>query len=210
MLVRGSILVKFLNFLGIRDTLAAFRNVRTLTLMAMLIALTVIGYGLLKIEPIQGVRVSFGFVFLAAIAYLFGPVAAFFAGVAASMLAFLMFPAGASFNPLIDLNRGLAGILYAVFLYRRNPKSKYFIIWIVTAQTTVNFICNVIINTYLLILMGWINSDAANIITTVRIFRNVVFMPVEIIIMFVAMKFLAYYAQRYNFVKPESRSQARK
>ena len=180
-----------------------FKNIRALVLTAILIAFAVIGYGLLRIEPIQGVRVSFGFVFLATIAFLFGPAIAFPAGIIASMLAAVIFSTGgAGFNPLFDLNRGISGILYGSFLYGRNPKSEYFIIWVVAAKATVNFICNIIINTYLLMLIGWIHTDAANIITVIRIFRNVVFLPVEIIILFTVLKFVAVYAQRYKFTAP--------
>ena len=179
-----------------------FKNVRALTLAAILVALAVVGYGLLRIEPMPGVRVTFGFVFITVIAYLFGPAMAFPAGVLANMLAFLVFPTGAAFNPLFDLNRGLAGILYGVCLYRRNHNSEYFIIWMVAAQASVNFFCNIIINTYLLMLFGFIPVNALNVITTVRIFRNVVFMPVEIIMLFIILKFIAVYAQKYNFIRP--------
>lgn len=195
---------KIADMLGINDAVAGFKNVRTLALTAILIALAVIGYGLLRIEPIPGVRVSFGFVFLATIAFLFGPVTAFFAGVMANMLAFVMFPSGASFNPLFDLNRGVAGILYAIFLYKRNFKSEYFIIWVIAAKASVNFICHIVINTYLLIWMGFIHSDSINVFTTIRVFRNVLFLPVEIIIMFIVLKFAAVYARKYNFISERS------
>ena len=187
---------KFLDISGAGN----LKNIRALTLTAILVALAVVGYGLLRIEPMPGVRVSFGFVFLAVTAYMFGPAVAFPAGVIANMLAFVVFPTGAAFNPLFDLNRGIAGILYAVFLYRRNHKSEYFIIWIVMAQAAVNFICNIIINTYLLMLFGFIPANALGVITTVRIFRNITFMPVEVILLFIVLKFIAVYAQKYKFL----------
>jgi len=190
---------KFLDISGVRN----FKNIRAIALTAVLIALAVVGYGLLRIEPIIGVRVSFGFVFLATIAFLFGPAVAFPAGIIVNLLVFLIFPpAGASFNPLFDLNRGLAGILYASFLYRKNFNSEYFIIWVIAAKASVNFICHIIINTYLLIFMGIIHSDTINVITTIRIFRNILFLPVEILIMFTVIKFVALIAQQYNFIDP--------
>ena len=187
-----------LNMLGVKK----FKNVRALTLMAVLIALAVIGYGLLRIEPVPGVRVSFGFIFLATIAYLFGPVAAFSSGIMANMLAFVLFPSGASFNPLFDLNRGLAGLLYAIFLFRRNTASEYFIIWVVAAKASVNIICHIVINTYLLVLMGWIHSDSVNVFTVIRVFRNVTFLPFEVILLFIVLKFVAVYAKKYKFTDP--------
>jgi ECF transporter S component (folate family) len=192
-----------LSTLGITEIAGNVKNVRTLALTAILIALTIIGNGLLRVEVIPGMlRVTFGFLFLSTIAFLFGPVTAFAAGIISNMLAFLIFPTGASFNPLFDLNIGLSGILYAIFLYKRNPKSEYFIIWIVAARVSVNFICNIIINTYLLRLFGFIPSGATGFITMARVFRNIAFLPVEIILMMIFIKFVAVYAQKYNFINP--------
>jgi len=179
-----------------------FKNVRTISLTAVLIALTIIGNRLLIIPVGQVLEIRFGFVFLSVIAFLFGPIVAFAAGFLTNMLGFLLFPTGGGFNPLFDLNIGLSGILYAIFLYKRNHKSEYFIIWIVAAKASVNLICNIIINTRLLILFGFIPGNSKNIITTVRVFKNFTLLPVEIIIIFFILKFVANYAYKYNFIKP--------
>ena len=181
---------------------ANFKNVRTISLTAVLIALTIIGnrYFIIPIIP-KILEIRFGFLFLAVIAYFFGPVAAFAAGVATSMLGFLMFPTGAVFNPLFDLNEGLKGLFYAVFLYKRNHKSEYFIVWIVASRTLVKFICHIIINTRLLILVGIIPASGAGIITITRVFSNVVLIPVDIIMMLFILKFVANYAYKFNFIK---------
>jgi len=194
---------KILDVLGITEMAANIKNVRAITLTAILIALTVIGYGLLRIPIIPGqIEMRFGFLFLAVIAYMFGPVVAFPAGFIASMLGFLLFPTGAAFNPIFDLNEGFAGVLFSIFLYKRNPKSEYFIIWIVLARTSVNIICNIIIRTHLLILFGFIPPAGVNVVTTLRIFRNITLLPVEIIMMFIIIKFVADIAVKYNFIKP--------
>ena len=176
---------------------ANMKNVRTVTLAAALIALTIVADGALRIVVWMGLEVRFGFLFLAVIAYLFGPVAAFASGVITGMLAFLLFPTGFPFDPRFDLNSGLAGIIYAVFLYKRNVKSEYFIIWILSAKVAVNLICNIIINTYLL--RGYMGS-AAEVLTIARLFKNIVLLPVEIVLMFVIIKFVADYARRYKFL----------
>lgn len=180
------------------------KNVRTITLTAVLIALTIIGnrFFIITLIP-KTLDIRFGFLFLATIAFLFGPVAAFASGFLTSMIGFLIFPTGAAFNPLFDLNIGLSGILYAVFLYKRNPKSEYFIIWIVAAKAWVNLICNIIVNTRLLIMFGIIPSSTEGVVTVTRVFKNFALLPVEIIMMLFILKFVAVYAQRYNFIKPK-------
>ena len=201
---------KVLDILGITDMAAGLKNVRTITLTAILIALTIIGNRLLIIPVMPGMlEIRFGFIFLATIAFLFGPVAAFFAGFTTNMLGFLLFSGTGGFNPLFDLNIGLSGVLYAVFLYRRNPKSEYFIIWILAARASVNFICHIIINTHLLIMFGFIPQGTAGVITTVRVFRNIALLPVEIIVMMIIVKFVADYANKYKFVNFDTRKKLR-
>ena len=179
-----------------------FKNVRALTLTAILIALTVVCNGLIRITIIPNVLfIVFGFLFIATIAHLFGPVMAFSAAFTASVVTFLMFPTGASFNPLFDLNRGLAGIFYAVFLYKRNYKSEYFIIWVVAARVTVRFVCYIFINTYLMVISGFLAGEGAGAWIISRLATNILMLPIDIILLFTILKFVAVCAKRYNFIK---------
>lgn len=188
-----------MNILGITEIAGNIKNVRTITLTAVLVALTIVANGVIKIPLAMGLEIRFGFLFLSVIAFLFGPVPAFAAGTITSMLTFVLFPTGFAFNPLFDLNAGLAGFLYAVFLYKKNPKSEYFIVWILCAKASVNFICNIIVNTYLLrIYFG----SAAQFITLSRVFKNIALLPIEIILMLLFIKFIAVYTQKYNFINP--------
>jgi len=188
---------KILNILGIADMAAGFRNIRTITLTAVLIALTIVGNRILIIPIMPGLEIRFGFIFLASIAFLLGPISAFAAGFLASMLGFILFPSGFPFDPRFYLNAGLSGVIFALFLYKRNPKSEYFIIWILAGRLAVNLINNIIINTYLF--RGHFLA-AAEIVATARVFRNVVLLPVEIIMMLAVIKFIANYSERYNFI----------
>jgi ECF transporter S component (folate family) len=189
---------RILDVLGISEMAANFKNVRTIALTAVLIALTVVGNGMTKIPIAMGLEIRFGFIFLATIAYLFGPVVTFAAGFITSTLAFLLFPPGLGYNVLFDLNAGLSGFIYAVFLYRRNYKSEYFIVWIVAAKVAVNFICNIIINTALL--KVYIGSFA-DLVSITRVFKNVALLPGEIVLMLIVVKYVAESAKRYKFVK---------
>ena len=203
MILGGIVIKKILNALGLSDAADNFKNVRTITLTAVLIALTVIANRLLIIPVGPMLEIRFGFIFLSLIAFLFGPVVAFSAGFLTNLLGFLMFSSGGAFNPLFDLNVGLAGVLYAVFLYKRNPKSEYFIIRITAAKASVNLICNILINTRLLVMFGFIPAPTAGIVTLTRVFKNFALLPVEIILMLVVFKFVSVYAYKYNFIKQQ-------
>ena len=183
---------KISNVLGVNN----FRNVHALTLTSMLIALTVVCNGLFRITIIPNVLfIVVGFLFIATIAYLFGPVMAFTAAFTASVVTMLMFPTGASFNPLFDLNRGLAGIFYAIFLFRRNHKSKYFIIWVIAARVTVRFVCYIFINTYLMVLFGFIPRGGGGAWIISRLTTNIVMLPIDIFLLFAILKLAG---QLYN------------
>ena len=191
---------KILEISGVEN----FKNIRALVLTAMMISLAVICNGLLRIEVIPNVlHIVFGFLFIAVVAFLFGPAMGFAAGFIASVITFLFFPpAGASFNPLFDLNRGLAGAFYGLFLFRRNPNSEYFIIWIVAVRVTVRAVCYLLINTSLMVLMGIIHGDAAGAWMAARLVTNIVALPVDILLMFTILKFVQVVAQRYKFTAP--------
>ena len=109
-----------------------------------------------------------------------------------------MSASGFAFDIRYGFNAGLAGILYAVFLYKRNVKSEYFIIWVTAAKASVNLVCNIIVNTYLL--KGYLGS-AAEVLTVARLYKNIGMLPVEILIMFFVLKAVSKAAARYNFVK---------
>ena len=178
-----------------------FKNVRTITLTGILIALTIAGNVITKIPiPLgQGLEIRFGFVFFSMIAFLFGPVVAFAAGLIENTLSYILGAGGfAGFDIRFGLNMGLAGVIYSIFLYKRNHKSEYFIIWIIAAKASVNFINHIIINSYLL---RFYLGPSADIINTARIFKNVMILPVEIIIMLIVLKYAAKAARQYNFIK---------
>jgi ECF transporter S component (folate family) len=175
-----------------------FKNVRTITLTAVLLALTVAGNTITKIPIALGLEIRFGFVFFSVISFLFGPIIAFAAGIIENTLSFFLSAGGFAFDIRYGLNAGLAGILYAVFLYKRNVKSKYFIIWVAAAKISVNFICNIIVNTYLL--RGYLGS-AAEVLTIARLYKNIGMLPIEILIMFFVLRAVSGAAAGYNFVK---------
>ena len=189
---------KILRALGISEMAGNFKDVRAVTLTAVLIALTIVGNGVTRIPLSMGLEIRFGFVFLSTVAFLFGPAVTFAAGFITSVLTFLLFPTGFAFDLRFDLNAGLAGFIYALFLYRRNYKSEYFIFWIVASKIAVNFICNIVINTFLL--TGYIGSFA-EIVTITRIFKNVALLPGEIVVMLVVIKYIAASAKKYKFLK---------
>jgi len=190
---------KILDMMGVEN----LKNVRALTFTALLAALTIVGDLLPRIILVPGIiEIRFGFIFLAVIAFLFGPVFGFVAGIITNLIAFLLLPGG-DFNPIYDLLKGLEGIFYAAFLYKKNFKSEYFIIWIVVARLHVNVICNMIIRTYILIQTGRLPNEIITIIS-LRVVPNVARLPIDIILLFTILMVVAKIAQQYKFINLKS------
>ena len=166
----------------------------------MLIALTIVGNSFIKIPVVPGMlEIRFGFMFYSVVAFLFGPIVAFAAGIIENTVSFFMSSGGGVFDIRYGFNAGLAGILYSVFLYRKNYKSEYFIIWIAAAKASVNFVCNIIVTGYLL---KEYYGESFKVLTATRIFKNIGMLPIEILIMFFVLKAVSTAAVRTNFIKP--------
>ena len=184
-----------------------FKNVRTITLTAVLIALTIVGNSFVKIPVMPGMlEIKFGFIFFSVIAFLFGPVVAFGAGLIENTVSFFISGSGV-FDIRYGLNAGLAGILYSIFLYRKNYKSEYFIIWITAAKASVNFICNIVVTGFLL---KEYFGESYKILTDIRIFKNIGMLPVEILIMFFVLKAISKTAVSFKFIKPYENTRVKK
>ena len=148
-------------------------DVKKLIQISLLIAIEVILTRFCSIQtPI--VRIGFGFLPIAIIAMMYGPLSAGIAYAIGDLLGVTLFPAG-SFFPGFTLTAFLTGITYGVFLYNK-PKT-----WsrIVGAVLTVCLVLNLGLDTYWLsILMG---QGYVALLPT-RIIKAALMIPVQTII----------------------------
>lgn len=172
----------------------SFKKLNKLIVISLFIALIVVG-NLIRVPIIAGsLEIRFGFVFMSATAFLFGPVVACTSGIFADLLAYLINPGGA-FHIGFTLNAALGGLIYGIFLYKRNPSSQYFIIYILLAKTLVNFAINIVLTP---IWLYGLFGSAGKMITLVRLYKNIVMLPIEIIIIAVVLKSLSLIVKKSN------------
>lgn len=100
-----------------RQAVAQFKNLRTLTFSALMIAACVALSYVPSIPITDGVRVSWGFLARALCALVGGPVNALVFGAAEDTISFLIHPSGAYF-PGYMLTTMLGTLIYALFFYR--------------------------------------------------------------------------------------------
>lgn len=148
-------------------------DVKKLIQISLLIAIEVILTRFCSIQtPI--VRIGFGFLPIAIIAMMYGPLSAGVAYAIGDLLGVALFPTG-SFFPGFTITAFLTGIVYGVFLYNK-PKT-----WprIIGAVLTVCLVINLGLDTlWLYILMG---KGYIGLLPT-RIMKAVLMIPVQTLI----------------------------
>lgn len=165
------------------------RDIRKIVFIGLLISLQVVLTRFLGIEtPI--VRVSFGFLPLALSGMLFGPLVGGITGAMADILGMLIFPKGAYF-PGFTVSTALSGVVYGIFLYKK-PKS---IINISLAAIVVTLFINLGLNT---LWLSMLTGKAVYAIITPRIVKNLIELPIRVIVIYTAWKAVGTYLTKSN------------
>lgn len=154
-------------------------NVRKLVEISLLIALEIILTRFCSINTAI-LRIGFGFLPIAIIGMMYGPVSAGLAYVIGDILGMMIFPSG-SYFPGFTLTAALTGATYGVFLYKK-PKS-----WvrIALAVGVVCLVLNLGLDTlWLSILMG---QGYVALLPT-RIFKAVLMIPIQTILIAIVWK----------------------
>ncbi len=149
---------------------AALRRTQTLALTGILIAMQ-LALSSVAVYVTANVRVTFGFLTIAATATLFGPVVALVHGALADVLACFLFPAGPYF-PGYTLSAMLVGLVYGLFFYRREVR-----LWhVLAAQLIVDLLCHVLLNTLWLSVTG---GGAMLALLPLRLMKNALCYPIN-------------------------------
>lgn len=99
-----------------KSSLQEFNKIKTLTKGALLTALYVLSATFLHFYPSDSIKISISFIFIAAAAYLYGPVMAMFVGGIGDFIAWLIHPHGALIIG-ITIAYALTGLVFGLFYY---------------------------------------------------------------------------------------------
>ena len=162
------------------DSLRELKKARSLTLCGVLIAIYVV-LNTLAIFVTPSIKLTFSYVALAAIAMLFGPTVAFFAGGIGDVLGYFLRANPGALHPGLTLSVMLSGLIYGIFLYRRDLT-----LWrIILAKALVNLCINIFLNTY------WLSNlygDAYLVLLPERVVKNLALLPIEVALIFLVLK----------------------
>lgn len=163
------------------ESLYELKNVHTLTLCAVFVALYVV-VDAFSINFLTA-QFTFSYLALAAIAYVAGPTTAFFCGGVCEVLGYLLAPKTGPLHLGFTFTAMLTGLVMGLFLYKRNIK-----LWrVIVSRSIVAFILNLMLNTY------WISTLIGKAYLTMlpgRALKTVIQLPIDIILIFLILKLI--------------------
>lgn len=108
-------------FANFKKSALELKNLRSLCVIAILIALDLVLKTFLNVQITDDLKLSFAFVAVAAIGMLYGPTAAGLACLVTDVLGYFLKPSGGSFSPLFTVIEVVGGVIYGCMLYNFNP-----------------------------------------------------------------------------------------
>lgn len=160
-----------------RDAAGEVKNLRTLAFAAIIIAIRVALKNVF-IPVGEDISIYIGFVFTAVGGMLYGPVTALLVGTATDLLGFFVAGGGAkgAFNPWFILVEVLATFLYALCFYRQ----KITFGRILLSKALVNLLANIGMQS---LAMTMTYGKAIYIYMIPRVLKNVIVLPVEVLVL---------------------------
>ena len=152
------------------------KSTKVLCLCSVMVAMYVV-LDLFQIQLAPQIVISFSFIPIAITGWLFGIVPAAIVGGVSDLVSFLIKPTGAFF-PGFTITGILSGVVFGLILYGTKKKS----VWVrsILSKTAVTLFLNIGLNTYWTSIL---TGKAYIALLSGRIIKNVVMLPVEILVL---------------------------
>ena len=159
------------------------KKTRAMVTCAMLLAIEVVINATIYLPIGNFLKISFGYLAVAACGYLYGPSPAMLVAALSDIVVFMIHPSG-PFNPAFTLNAALGGLIYGLAFYNKSE-----IKWprILLAQGIIAVFLHIGLNTlWLSLLLG----KGYLALLPVRALKNAVQYPVDVALLFFLLLFL--------------------
>lgn len=153
------------------------KSSRTLAVTALLISLNIALDALnIRIQLTPQLRIGFGFLTIAMVGMLFGPVVAMTAGAATDFLGWLVNNGGGAYFPGFTVTAILAGLIWGIALYEKPLH------WgrVLIAKLSINILLNILLNSFWLYLYYGKSFQLATL--PLRIGKNLILLPIEVLL----------------------------
>ncbi len=174
-----------------KDSANNLNNVRVLAFIAVMIALKIV-IGFIRIPVGENLRISLTYIIVAIEGMVVGPVAGMTSAFITDNLSFILFPDGAYF-PGYTLTAMLGSFFYSIFLYQKK------ITWtrISIAKICNNYLVNVLLGS---LWSSMLYGKAYLVYATTSLIKNTILLPIEIILLMVAIRFILPILKSKNLV----------
>lgn len=162
------------------SSMRELKKIRGITTCALMIALYVV-LNSLGIYITPTVKFTFTYLALAVMGMLLGPSAAFIGAGLADFLAYFLRPNPAPIHFGIVLTTMLTGLVFGLFLYRKELK-----LWrVIAAKACINIFLNLLLNTYWL---AGLYGEGYLAMLPARLGKNLILLPLEVALIFLVLK----------------------
>lgn len=177
-----------------KSALLEIKNIKTLSVVSVLIALQLVISSIYIPLPLYGTqRIYFTFIISAVIALAYGPFVGLYSAIINDLLGFVLHPQGPFFAGYI-LTAVVTSFIFSLFLYR----ARLSILRLFLSRFFVNLIANILLNSLwdsILIGKGYFPLMLS------RIPKNLIMLPIEVIIFVAILGFLIPFMKREGFIK---------
>lgn len=175
------------------DSAKELADMKCIVMTGMLIAVHILLEMFVMIPIGSMIKISFGFLAIAAVGLLFGPVPAAMAGAITDIIGFLIAnKTGGGYHPGFTFVQIMVGLIYGIVLYRAEI-NKFFVVKSAVAEGFVVVICNLILNSYFL---NVLYHKAFWGLMPGRIVKNAIMLPIDIILLVIVLPTILYMYER--------------
>ena len=171
-----------------RQSAQELKSVRTLTGVSMLLAMSVVISFTASVQITESLRVGLGYLITALLGMLYGPFTAAIAAGVGDVVKYLLKPDGQFFFGF-TLTAMLGGMVYGAFFY----KGRVTIVRAIASKTTVTLFLNCLLNT---VWISFLYGQPFTASLTLRVIKNAVALPVEIVLLYVVLNAMAKVIRR--------------
>lgn len=171
-----------------RQSAQELKQVRTLTGVAMLLAMSVVISFTASVRVTETIKIGLGYLITALLGMLYGPFTAALAAGAGDLIKYLLKPDGAYFFGF-TLTAMLGGVVYGVFFYKERctiPRA-------IASKATVSLLLNCLLNT---VWVSWLYGMPFLGALGPRVIKNLMALPFEIVLLYIVLNGMNKVIQR--------------
>ena len=171
-----------------RQSAQELKQVRTLTGVAMLLAMSVVISFTASVRVTETIKIGLVYLITALLGMLYGPFTAALAAGAGDLIKYLLKPDGAYFFGF-TLTAMLGGVVYGVFFYREKctiPRA-------IASKATVSLLLNCLLNT---VWVSWLYGMPFLGALGPRVIKNLMALPFEIVLLYIVLNGMNKVIQR--------------